>query len=218
MNNKINVYLVDEYPLMIRALAETIQQDKRFSVAGLATDGTDAIKKIDAINFDVALMDIALPGKDGIQVMNAIKRKKPSAKILFFSRFPERQYAVRMIRMGASGFLPKTSNASTLLDAIAQVYHGKFKSKFITEKMLVGGPIQGELYDNGLSRLSNKEFIVLNHVGSGMRSKDIAKCLSVSEKTVCTHIANIAKKLYLDTREEVMQFAIRNNLGYSEPS
>lgn len=213
MSSRIKVYLVDEYPLMVKAIADAIQQDKRLAVAGIFTNGAEAIKAIDMTYFDVALMDVALPDRDGIQVMQAIKRKKPDAKILFFSRFPERQYAVRMVRMGASGFLPKTSGADTLINAIIQVHRNKFSSKFITDRILIEGPIQREPYDRGLSKLSNKEFIILNHVGSGMRSKDIARYLSVSEKTVSTHIANIAKKLYLDTREEVMQFAIRNNIG-----
>lgn len=155
-------------------------------------------------------------GQGLASVLNAIKRKRPASKVVFYSSYPERHYAVRLVNMGASEYVQKNSSASEIIAALIQAYNNKiYLSKPLSDEIASNVPVQTTLfYENHIKDLSNKEFMVLRYVGSRIRSKDIAYNMSISEKTVSTHIANICRKLNLDNRSELLHYAIKNGISF----
>ena len=162
-----------------------------------------------AQDWDIVLLDIAMPDKSGVEVLKQIKREKPKLPVLILSMHPESRYAVQLLRSGANGYLLKDGPARHLFDAINYVQDG---GQYLTPL------IRREVLDNkreqkdALALLSKREFEVFSFLVDGMRPKDIAKTLEISPKTVDTYRANIMRKLEVDGIAGLVRFAIQRNL------
>jgi two-component system invasion response regulator UvrY len=162
-------------------------------------------------DYNVIVLDIMMPGINGLDVLQQIKTHKPKLPILILSMYPERQFAVRFIRAGAAGYLTKESAPGELVAAIRKVSSGK---KYITSAL--AERLASEL-ENGQEkplheRLSDREYQVMCMIASGKTVKQIAAQLFLSESTVRTYLSRILEKMRMKTNAELIQYAIKNNL------
>ena len=162
-------------------------------------------------SWDCALVDIVLPGQTGLELVKELHRMQPKLPILVLSMFPEEQYAVRMLRAGASGYLNKESAPEQLVAAIRIVLNG---GKYVSPRM--ASEIATDLTSTSSrvrhEELSDREFTVLRMMAAGMTGKDIARKIEISNKTVSTYRTRILKKLHLRNNAQLVAYAVKNNL------
>ncbi|ARU59390.1 MAG: response regulator transcription factor [Pseudomonadales bacterium] len=209
------VLLVDDHAIIRKGMIQILEEAGTPFDIGEAGNGVEAIQKIRNEDWDMVLLDIAMPGKRGIDVLGQIKSEKPKLPVLILSSYPEEQYAVRLIRAGAVGYINKKSAPEQLLDAIQTVSKGK---KFINAT--VAGLLAESLVDNQgddddqpiHERLSDREFHVFLQLALGVPLTDIAEELSLSVKTIATYRARLLEKMKMKNNAELTLYAIRNKL------
>jgi DNA-binding NarL/FixJ family response regulator len=205
------VYIVDDHPLMRKGLVMTIEKEMGFEVSGQNESAEGALTEIVKDVPDVAVVDISLPGMNGIELIKNLLHQLPNLKILVVSRHDEELYAERALRAGAKGYLMKLEAAETLITAIRQILNGGiYLSDKIGTKMLMkltsGNASKS---DNPLDVLSDRELEVFELTGKGLSTREIGDNLHISVKTVESHRANIKDKLQLETANELMRHAVR---------
>ena len=205
------IYIVDDHPLMRKGLAMTIEKEIGFEVCGQSESAEEAISEILDLKPDVSVVDISLPGMNGIELIKNVLHQEPDLKILVVSRHDEELYAERAIRAGAKGYLMKLEAAEILVTAIHQILKGGiYLSDTIGTKMIMklasGNAAKS---DNPLDLLSDRELEVFELTGKGLSTKEISQNLHISVKTVESHRANIKDKLQIDTANELMRHAVK---------
>lgn len=211
MASNKKVYIVDDHPLMRKGLVMTIEKEMGFEVSGQNESAEGALSEIVNNVPDVAVVDISLPGMNGIELIKNLLHQVPEMKILVVSRHDEELYAERALRAGAKGYLMKLEAAETLITAIRQILNGGiYLSDKIGTKMLMkltsGNTSKS---DNPLDVLSDRELEVFELTGKGLSTRDIGDKLHISVKTVESHRANIKDKLHLESANELMRHAVR---------
>ena len=211
---KTRILIVDDHPVVRRGLAATLGGDPDFLVAGEAIDGDDAILKARELRPDLVLLDIALPGKNGLEVLKTLRAEMPRLAVLVLSTFPERQYALRCLRSGARGYLTKSSASEELLDAVRKVRQG---GKYISAPLadLLAAELTGDPDRLPHERLSDREFQVLCMLGRGQSVPEVAAALSLSVSTVHTHRAHLLEKMNLETTAQLVRYVVDHNLSES---
>ena len=211
MSAKKKVYIVDDHPLMRKGMAMTLQSDIEFDVCGQAESAEEALSEILEMNPDAAVIDISLPGMNGIELVKNLLHQLPDLKILIVSRHDEELYAERALRAGAKGYLMKLEAGEVLVSAVRQVLNGGlYLSDNIGNKLLMKlASGKAAKSDNPLDLLSDRELEVFELTGQGLSTRDIGEKLHISVKTVESHRANIKEKLHLDTANELMRHAVR---------
>lgn len=205
------IYLVDDHPLMRKGLAMTIQNEPGFEVCGQAESAEDAMKEIFDLKPDAAVIDISLPGMNGIELVKNILHQEPNLKILIVSRHDEELYAERAIRAGAKGYLMKLEAVDVLITAIKQILNDNlYLSDKIGNKLLMKmASGNTNKSDDPLDLLSDRELEVFELTGKGISTKEIATKLQISAKTVESHKANIKEKLKIRSSNELLRHAVR---------
>lgn len=207
---KTRVLIVDDHPVMRMGLTELIEHEPDLEVCGTAADVAEAMQLIDAHHPDVAIVDISLRGGNGIELIEQAKARHAEVKVLVSSMYDEALFAERVLRAGAMGFINKQEPPEEMLSALRQVISGQvYLSARMANRLLncvVGGrtpqrdPIEG---------LSNRELEVFELVGQGMTTKQIARRLVLSPKTIETHREKIKKKLGLKNSAELSCRAVQ---------
>ena len=206
----IRILVVDDHSIVREGAKRIIADTCDMQVIDECSDGHDALCKILNNDYDVVLLDIALPGIDGLDVLRAAKTKKPALPILMLSMYPEEQYASRVLREGASGYIAKGSLPSDLVTAIRKVARGK---KYISESLAENVACKlTEDYKQPHERLSNKEYQVLGLIAKGRTTKEIAMDLSLAYSTISTYRARIFEKMNMRTIGELIRYAVDNKL------
>ncbi len=207
----IRVIVADDHPVVRAGIKEILAEDISLDVADEASSGHELLKKLRDQDFDVIILDISMPGIDGLDTLRQIKADKPKARVLILTIHPEARYAVRCLRMGADGYLTKGSAPDELINAIKRISQGrKYISLSLAEKLTDElDQEQGKLPHQ---TLSDREYQVMVMIASGKPLKDIAEELSLSAKTVSTYRARILEKLKLSNNSQLMLYAIRNDL------
>lgn len=205
----IKVLITDDHPIVRQGLRDLLEDDKirRFDVIEEAGNGKEMFEKLGKFDFNVVLLDISLPGRNGLELLEDIKRLYPKLPVLILSTYPEEQYARTIRRLGASGYLKKTSTPEEILNAIYKVSQG---SKYFAES-LSDKAIDQCLSDKDTSYmelLSAREIEVISLLGSGKTLSMIANELILSPKTISTYRARILLKLGLNTTADIIKFAI----------
>lgn len=218
MASNKRIYIVDDHPLMRKGLAMTIEKEMGFEVCGQAESAEKALNEILEMNPDAAVIDISLPGMNGIELVKNILHQQPNLKILIVSRHDEELYAERALRAGAKGYLMKLEAVEILVSALKQILNGGiYLSDTIGTKLimkLTSG--HGDKGDDPISSLSDRELEVFELTGKGLSTKDIGKKLHISVKTVESHRANIKEKLSIGSANELMRHAVKFVEGSSE--
>ena len=212
---KISVLLADDHRLLREGIRSLLEKAGDIEVVGEASDGGEAVAKAQALSPDVVLMDITMPGINGLEATRQIKSFKPNTKVLILSMHESNQYISQFLRSGASGYVLKDSAASELVGAIQAVFQGDaFLYPSIARKLLeeymqkVQSGEESESYDG----LTSREREILKMIAEGRSNKEIADTLSLSVRTVQAHRANLMAKLHMHDRTELVRYAIRKGL------
>lgn len=206
----ISVLLVDDHLVVRKGLRLMIDTTDDISIAAEAGTARDALFLLQQQEFDVALVDIALPDKSGLELLKSIKAKKPGMAVLMLSMYSEDVYAVRALKIGAAGYLSKNCSTSTVLGAIRKAATGgKHISPELVEKFadMLAGESQASH-----EALSDRELEVLKLIASGASLARIAETLHLSPNTVTTYRARIMEKMGFSTNVELVRYALENGL------
>ena len=207
----IRIVVADDHTIVREGLKQLLLAAGDIEVAGEAQNGHEVIERVRALDFDVLLLDMSMPGKSGIELIQQVYAEKPRLRILVLSMHEEHQYAVRVIRAGAAGYLTKESASRQLADAIRKVAAGgAFISAEVAQQLALGAmpDAKGPLH----AALSDREFQIFRMIAEGKSVSDIAERLDLSVKTVSTHKANILTKMNMSTPAELIKYAITHRL------
>ena len=210
--NMINVMIVDDHKMIREGLKRILEFDGEVSVIEEADNGQDCLNKLKTTKPDIILLDINMPFMNGIETLQALKKKRKKYKVLMLTVHNEIEYLLKAVDIGIDGYLLKDSDSSELKRAITSIYNGE---KFIQPSLiplLNAKLIARDLDKEKLEKLSNREIQVLKLVSIGMFNKEIGKKLDISERTVKNHMSNIFKKIECIDRTQAAVFAIRNGL------
>lgn len=205
------VLIVDDHAIVRQGLRRILEDAKGLKVGGEAANGVEALKMMRAEKWDVVLLDISMPEKNGIDTLKQIMERNKGAKVLILSMYPEDQHAVRLMKAGASGYLTKETAPEKLVEAIRTVVSGKKHiSPTLSELLLLecgnnSGKLPHEI-------LSDREYQVLRLIGSGKSVSDVAETLSISVKTVSTYRTHILEKMKLKNNAELTYYVVQNGL------
>jgi DNA-binding NarL/FixJ family response regulator len=211
----IRVLIVDDHAMMIDGLTALLKQSKHIEVIGSAFDGRSALGMVDELSPDVVLMDIALPGLNGLEATRLIIQKHPTIKVVILSVHATNEHIFQALRAGAKGYLLKESAGNELLDAIQEVYSGnRYLTHKVTESLVNDYIQQRERSETNslLDVLSTREREVFYLVVEGYQSAEIAKKLSLSRSTVDTYRSRIMTKLGIDDLPSLIRFALEHGL------
>jgi DNA-binding NarL/FixJ family response regulator len=204
--------IVDDHPMMRHGLAQLIDNEGDLKVCAEADNAGQAINAVAKQGFDLALVDISLPDKNGLELIKDIRTLSPSLPILVVSMHDEMIYAERVLRAGARGYIMKQEGGQKFLEAIRQVLAGQvYVSAKMSARILenLSGNRAGATSESPVRRLSDREFEVFQLIGQGVGTAKIAMQLHLSVKTVEVHRANIKQKLSLSTATELVRYAVR---------
>ena len=207
----IKILVADDHPVVRKGLKQIITDSPGMVVAGEASDGQEVLDQVRRNDYDVVLLDISMPGRSGLDILKQLKSQRPALAVLVLSIYPEEQYAVRVLRSGASGYMTKESAPEELIAAVRAVSSGrKYVSSSLAQKLAteLGGAAQKSTHEF----LSDREYSVLRLIASGRTKGGIAEELSLSPKTVNTYRSRILKKLGLKTDAELVRYAIEHQL------
>jgi DNA-binding NarL/FixJ family response regulator len=206
----IRVLVADDHPVVRHGLVQILTAQPGVHVAGEAANAGEVLDRLAATPADVLLLDIAMPGRSGLELLDELRKLYPRLPVLILSQYPENQIAVRAIRAGASGYLTKESPPDVLVKAIHRIYEGK---RYITESLaeLLADTV-GKTVNLPHEALSDREYQILCLIASGKTVSLIAEQLHLSVKTVSTYRSRVLEKMTMRTNAELTRYAIENNL------
>lgn len=206
----INVLIIDDHPIVREGLKQILKASSEVVVSGEAGNSDEALRGISEGNYDVALLDIALPGRSGLDILQELKKRSPKTAILILSAYPEEQYALRALKSGAAGYLVKKSAPEELVTAIKKVSSGgRYISSHLAERLVFALEKGG---NEPHETLSDREYQVMCMIASGKTVSEIAKELSISVKTVSTHRSRILEKMDMRNNAELIHYAVKKGL------
>lgn len=207
----IRVLLADDHNIVRAGVREILSDTTDIEVAGEAVNGHEVMALVREREFDVAVLDMSMPGRSGIDLIRQVKAERPRLKVLVLSMYSEEQYAVRALRAGASGYLTKESVADELVAAIRRVAGGgAYVSPETAERLALGANQDVAAAPHTL--LSDREFEVFRMIAQGRSVTEIADALALSVKTVSTHKARIMQKMNLANPAELIRYALDHGL------
>jgi DNA-binding NarL/FixJ family response regulator len=210
---RMRILVVDDHPILRKGLSMVIDQEPDLMVAGEAEDAQAALEKIESLKPDLVIVDISLPGVDGIELLKTIRLRYKDLPTLVVSMHDEFLFAERALRAGARGYIMKQEAVENVLTAIRKVLNGEiFVSDKITTKMLemlISGDSKSKAVNSPLDLLSNRELTVFHLIGQGFKTSQIADKLNLSVKTIESYRSHIKEKLKLETGSDLMKCAIQ---------
>jgi two-component system, NarL family, invasion response regulator UvrY len=207
----IRILIADDHAVVREGVKRILADTDDLMIAGEASQGQEVLAKVSAEAWDMVLLDISMPGRNGLDVLRQLKLAYPELPVLVFSMHPENQYAVRAFKAGAAGYLTKESIPEELVAAIRKVVQGRrYVSPALAEHLVIelGGSVDSPLH----AHLSDREYQVLCMLASGKTVTAVAADLALSIKTISTHRSRILRKLHLRTTAELIHYAVRHHL------
>jgi two-component system, NarL family, invasion response regulator UvrY len=207
----IRILIVDDHAIVREGLKQILADDAHLVVKGEADTAAEALRLVRENEYDLVLLDISLPDRNGLELLELLKKSHPKLRVLMLSMYRENQYAIRAIKSGASGYLNKQSAPDQLVSAIKQVVTGR---KYITPSVAEALALEISIGKDTLPHesLSNREFQTLCLLASGKPVSAIADKLSLSVKTVSMYRARLLDKMHLKNNAELTHYAIRHGL------
>ena len=207
----INVLIVDDHTIVRHGLAQIVNAESDMTVLGEARNGDEALELVARSTPDVVVLDITMPGRNGLETLKEIKRRQPDVSVIMLSMHPKDQYAVRVLKAGASGYITKESAPEELVVAIRKAYEGgKYISPDVAE--LLASYIGHDSSEEPHRRLSDREFEVFRQIAIGKSISQISADLNLSVKTVSTHKTRIMQKMGMASLSEMVQYAVAHKL------
>lgn len=211
MNIK-NIMIADDHAMIREGIKQLLEYDGDIKVIAEASDGEECLELLEKIQPDILLLDINMPKKNGLEVLEELKKKRNFTKVLILTVHNEVEYLIKAVDIGVDGYILKDSESSELKKAIDAVLNNE---TFIQPSLIPLLNVRLIKRDKDMDRidlLTKREREVLIQVANGMFNKEIADCLLISERTVKNHISSIFKKIEVSDRTQAAVFAIRNNL------
>ncbi|MGA2381281.1 MAG: response regulator transcription factor [Spirochaetia bacterium] len=207
----IRILVVDDHSVVRQGIKQIVADSPDIEIVGEAVSGQEALDLVRARAFDVVILDIAMPGRGGLDVLRELKAEKPALKVVVLSMYPEEQYAIRSLRDGASAYLTKGSPPEELILAIRTVASGK---RYITPAVAdrLATYIEDSSQRPPHETLSDREMEVLVLIGSGKQVSDIAEELNLSTKTVSTYRSRILLKMNMETNAQLIRYSLQHGL------
>lgn len=213
--DKIKILIVDDHAIMREGIRALLDLQEDIEVVGEACDGNEAIDKARELGPDVAIMDIAMPGMDGLEATRRMRKKNPNLRVLVLTQYDNREYILSVIKAGASGYVPKRALSSELVTAIHAVHNGESFLYPSAASALIEDYLQ-HVDEEPYDRLTQREREILKLIADGNTSREIADKLFISLKTVQGHRTKIMEKLNLHNRTELIKYAMRKGLASLE--
>lgn len=209
---KIEVLLADDHTIIRQGLKQILSDVEDISVEGEAANGNEVLLRVRERNWGVVVLDISMPGRNGLDLIKILKDEKPELQILILSMHHEEQYAVRALHAGASGYLTKESDSDVVISAIRRVASGGVHVSNKVAELMVRDirPANKPLPHN---QLSDREYQVFNMLVSGLGLSEIGCRLSLSVKTISTHKTHILEKMSLANTGDLIRYAIAHQLA-----
>jgi DNA-binding NarL/FixJ family response regulator len=206
----IRVLLADDHTLVREGLRQLLAATADIRVEGEAANGDEALALVKANDYDLAVLDMSMPGLSGIELIKRLKSEKPHLRLLVLSMHAEQQYALRALKAGAAGYLTKDSASAQLASVIRKVAGGGVHISETAAAQLVGASTGGDTLPH--ARLSNREFEVFRLLVAGEGPTGIAERLHLSVKTVSTHKTRILEKMGMASAADLVRYAVENKL------
>ena len=208
----VRVLIADDQTLFRSGLAKLLAEDPRITICGQAADGTDAVTKSLALKPEVILMDLKMPGMDGVEATAKIVAAQPETKVLILTTFDTDTFVLQALKAGASGYVLKDAEPAAIASSIMAVLSGeRVMAGPVANRvldMLTGASTPKQFYDG----LTGREIEILKLIATGKPNKQIAYTLKISEKTVRNHISHIYEKLEIYDRAQAVLYAVRKAL------
>ncbi|MGA2868427.1 MAG: response regulator transcription factor [Verrucomicrobiota bacterium] len=207
----MRVLIVDDHSIVRRGLKEILADEFPKSEAGEAESSRAALELVATQEWDIVLLDINIPGRSGLEMLVEMKRLRPNTPVLVLSAYPEEEFAIRSLKLGASGYLNKSLSSDEVVIAVKKAMAGgKYVTAALAEKLAarLGSGIQHSPHES----LSGRELQILQMIAEGSTIKEIAVDLALSEKTVGTYRSRISKKMGLMTNVELARYALKHRL------
>jgi DNA-binding NarL/FixJ family response regulator len=208
----IQIFIVDDHAIFREGLRKVISDTPGMEVAGEAASGLAALQKILGMNdYDIVILDLGLPGMGGFDVLRTLKRERPALPVVIMSIHTEEEYAMMVLKEGASGYLTKESVPADLIKAIQKaVTGGTYVSESLGERF--AGKLLGRTENKPHECLSNKEYQIFRLIVDGKSIKEIAHELSLARPTVSTYRTRVLHKMNMKTNAELVRYAVKHNL------
>jgi DNA-binding NarL/FixJ family response regulator len=207
----IRILVADDHAVVRQGVKQILADVQDMTVKDEAQNGSETLQKVTDQEFDVVLLDISMPGRSGLEVLEDIKARRPKLPVLILSMHPEEQYAVRALKAGASGYLTKASAPQELIGAIRKAAEGgKYVTASLAEKLIDQLEVDTEKQPHEL--LSNREHQVMLMLAEGKSVSDIAEELCLSVKTISTYRTRIMSKMGMKKNAELTLYAVHNKL------
>jgi len=205
------VLVADDHAVVREGIKRIIAETADMVVAGEAVNGWEVLEKARGGDYDVVVLDISMPGKNGMEILKELKRERPGVPVLILSMHPEDQYALRAFRAGASGFLTKGSAPDELIAALEKVLRGsKYITSALAERLVVDIGVGSE--ESLHEKLSDRELQVLCLLAEGKTINQIGQELCLSAKTISTYRSRIMQKMAMKTNAQLIRYAIKHGL------
>jgi DNA-binding NarL/FixJ family response regulator len=207
---KIRLMLVDDHPLVRRGLAELISDEPHLEVCAQVASAEDALQEIDRVNPDLVIVDVTLPGMNGVELIKRLRSRYPGIMMLVASMHDESLFAERCLRAGANGYVNKEEATDKVVDAINRVIDGHVYLSAEMTNRLLHGVIAGDVgQQSALESLTDRELEVFALIGRGLPTREIAHKLHLSVKTIETHRDHVRAKLKIGSTNELMRHAVQ---------
>lgn len=207
----IRVFIADDHPVVRAGIKQILAEAQDIELCGEAENGQEALDKLDRCKPHVLILDVAMPGRGGVETLKRVTDTNPEIAVIILSMYPEDQYALRLLKSGASGYLTKECASDQLVNAVRKVAQGK---KYISSTLaeILADNITGNGDQPPHQDLSNREYQIFCLLASGRRVSEIADELSLSVKTISTYRMRILRKLNMTKNAELTYYAIKNKL------
>lgn len=207
----MKVLIIDDHAIVRRGMISLLQEHFKDVEVGEANDTKSGLEAVIRESWDLAIVDITMPGRNGLELIQDIKLEKPALPVLIISSHPEKDYALRSLKLGAAGYVSKQSAADVLVTAVQRVISGRrYISPALAEQL--AGALAGEASGTSHETLSNRELQVLRLIALGKTIKEISADLALSAKTVATYRSRIAEKMGLSSNVELTRYAMQHQL------
>jgi len=207
----IRIVIADDHAIVRSGLRQILEEYKEMKIVAEHDNGIDVLNWLRANDCDVVLLDISMPGKSGIDVLKQLHEEKPKLPVLVISIYPEDQYAVRLIKAGAAGYLNKESAPEVVVDAVRHVVSGK---KYISSAVaeMLANELNADDEKLPHETLSDREYQIFLLLASAKTATEIAATLALSVKTISTYRGRILEKMHLRNNAELMRYAVEKHL------
>ncbi len=207
----IKILITDDHAIVRHGLKDILSEESDLVVAGEAASGHSALRAVRDGNYDLVLLDIALPDQSGLEVLKQIRALHPTLPVLMLSAYPEEQYAVRALKAGAAGYLTKDSAPDELVVAVRKAARGgKYVSIALAERLAAALNLDVTRLPH--ESLSDREFQVMLRLGAGQALIEIAEALTLSPKTISTYRARILEKMNFQGTADIIRYVIEHGL------